>query len=83
MTKHLLDVSAIHVGADGAVVLDDATLRSMVDDAGITSAGGDWEYNTSTCTNTSHCNGSTNGLCSNAQGHCENTSNTECMITIG
>lgn len=83
MKKHLLDVSAIQIVSDGTVVLDDALLQSMVDDAGITSAGGDWEYNTSTCTNTSHCNGAINNHCSNAQGHCENSTNTDCMIIVG
>lgn len=78
-----INLSAIAVGTDGAVILTDDDLAELAASPGAVDAGGDGQINVSTCTNAGGCNNSQNGHCSNAAGQCEGArNNNSCMIIL-
>lgn len=78
-----IDLNDIALGPDGTVILTDDALSQLAAMPGACHTGGDGQVNVSNCTNTASCNNSSNGHCSNAWGHCENsTNNNDCMVII-
>lgn len=83
MKADCIDINSIALGPDGTVVLTDDWLALLAAMPGACDSGGDGQVNINTCTNSSSCNDTSNGHCSNAEGACmRSTNNNQCMIIV-